>query len=240
MFFFNIPLKWITAILVLAETAVILVIHVAQIPFTPWVIGAYQCILFFTLARIGRWRVLQQVAPGYGRVQVIRVKGSLNPRVVKQVKRGVDRAARKVRVIVVTIDSGGGEISSARAIVELIGNHTRPVKILVVNQCMSAAVLIACAVPLQNRFIFPEAGIMIHGGKKGAVKKATSDTYASDAWLKGVNRSDEGYNGWFASHIEATTRLDASFLESLFATGGDLYFRAKEACSNGVVNTIIK
>lgn len=191
-------------------------------------------------AYLPTWRFRRLSGLGVKRVQNIRIPTRLKPRCVKKIKRGLDRAARKSRPVVLLIDSGGGSAVATYSIIELLNAHPGPVFALVINRCKSGATLITCAVPVENRYILPGNMVMIHAAYSGKFYKDTHETRAATARIKAAGGGHDSLNEWMATYLEETTRLDGDFLRQLFETGGDLYFNPEQACDLGLIGTIIK
>lgn len=238
VFFFNLPHRWLY--MLLAEVIIVFAAFATPNPFTPGVIVICQGAALVAVARLGRRHVLRQIMSECAKVQTILIQGVITPCMIKRVRVRLERAASKDRPVVVVINSGGGEAISAHAIITLINHHASPVKILVVDRCMSAAALIACSVPLNNRFILAGASVAIHASSHGKTRIPTAETHTSTEWLREVQQNEGGLDEWLIDNIARTTSLDPSFLEALFATGGDLYFNAENACKNGMMGTLIK
>jgi ATP-dependent protease ClpP protease subunit len=78
----------------------------------------------------------------------------------------------------ITIDSEGGNVRDALAVVDLLRLVSFPINVFVIGSCWSASLAIFLAVPQANRYALHSASFMIHFGKTSVQFSSTKERNA--------------------------------------------------------------
>ena len=197
----------------------------------------------------GRRRLIRTATGSARRWRSTRVQGRITPKTAKHISRAVKRAKHHEQPLAVFINSCGGDLVSAREIIERLAAHNSRVIIIALNRCMSAATIITCAYPRYDRFALANCSIMIHTAtvyQSKKKEKPPKHLKESQAWFNDLVGDAEHVeavptvNDFLAAVIAKDTELDEEFLRMLFATGGDLYFSAENALETGLIGKILE
>jgi ATP-dependent protease ClpP protease subunit len=152
--------------------------------------------------------------------------GSISTEDVTKVLTACETAeSRRWSTLEVRIDSPGGDADSAFAIATLLSRAARrmSVRIIVLDQCSSAAITILTSVPIECRYSLPYSRFMIHATRCGGRRN------------KATKRLDARYAG----HIADATYCEPKDLHQIMKRGNDCFFGADEALTLGFIGGII-
>ena len=126
------------------------------------------------------------------------------------------------------INSNGGDITTGFAIINFIQQMKTPVN-MIVSKAYSMATAILLSVPLENRYMFEDATILIHEGSMelgGGLRKVTST-------MKFMNEVSKRYDNM----IIKNTNISKSKLQK--KKGDEWFIFAEKAKKLGLVGAII-
>lgn len=126
------------------------------------------------------------------------------------------------------INSNGGDITTGFAIINFIQQMQTPVN-MIVSKAYSMATAILLSVPLENRYMFEDATILIHEGSMelgGGLRKVTST-------MKFMNEVSKRYDNM----IIKNTNISKSKLQK--KKGDEWFVFAEKAKKLGLVGAII-
>ena len=126
------------------------------------------------------------------------------------------------------INSNGGDITTGFAIINFIQQMQTPVN-MIVSKAYSMATAILLSVPLENRYMFEDATILIHEGSMelgGGLRKVTST-------MKFMNEVSKRYDNM----IIKNTNISKSKLQK--KKGDEWFIFAEKAKKLGLVGAII-
>ena len=126
------------------------------------------------------------------------------------------------------VNSNGGDITTGFAIINFIQQMQTPVN-MIVSKAYSMATAILLSVPLENRYMFEDATILIHEGSMelgGGLRKVTST-------MKFMNEVSKRYDNMIINN----TNISKSKLQK--KKGDEWFIFAEKAKKLGLVGAII-
>ena len=196
---------------------------------------------------IGRRRLIRLATGSSRGWRSTSIRNKIDGKSAQRIIRAVARAKRRRQSIAVFVNSPGGDFAATLTIIDALKAHDDQVVFIILDRCMSAATIITCAFPQSDRFAVPNSRFMIHGASASKPTRRANSEHLEKArtWIsEQIQTSEHQAPAVVVNGLVATTTADGSdlpteFLAILFATGGELYFSAQDACKVGLVGTII-
>lgn len=129
------------------------------------------------------------------------------------------------------INSIGGDLYDAFALVDIIKSSSRPVHTYALGSVMSAAFLIFACGLIGHRYAYKNCGFMMHQ-HIGSVEGKHHDLKAS------VKEMDQS-NSRMINILKEATLMTPSKVRSIFLPPSDVFFTAEEAVKLGIADHII-
>jgi ATP-dependent Clp protease protease subunit len=133
--------------------------------------------------------------------------------------------------ITMYINSPGGDLYQAMALIDVMNSSARPIRTVGVGQVMSAAFLIFASGTKGMRFVGKNTGIMCH-----QYSEVTEGKFHD---LKASMQEGDRCNSRMQTIIELSTGMPAKKVKSLLLRESDVYLTAEQAVEYGIADHIM-
>jgi ATP-dependent Clp protease protease subunit len=138
---------------------------------------------------------------------------------------------REERVLTIYINSTGGDLYQALALIDIIKNSLHPVRIIGVGAVMSAAFLIFAAGTKGQRYAATNTSFMCHQFTSGGEAKYHD--------IKAEMKENESLNAKMVEILKDATGLSSARIRSKLLPASDVYLTAQETVDIGVADHIL-
>jgi ATP-dependent Clp protease protease subunit len=135
---------------------------------------------------------------------------------------------REERVLTIYINSTGGDLYQALALIDIIKNSLHPVRIIGVGAVMSAAFLIFAAGTKGQRYAATNTSFMCHQFTSGGEAKYHD--------IKAEMKENESLNAKMVEILKDATGLSSARIRSKLLPASDVYLTAQETVDIGVAD----
>lgn len=143
-----------------------------------------------------------------------------------------ENADPKDRVLTLYINSEGGDLYAAFALIDMMQNSQLSVRTIGIGSVMSAAFLIFISGSPGERYIGRNASVMCH-----QFSSAGDDSKYHD--IRAVMKENDSLNKRMADIIKTSTGLDARTVRAKLLHQSDVYLTADECVELGVADRIL-
>lgn len=137
----------------------------------------------------------------------------------------------KDKILTVYINSTGGSLYDAFALIDIMKNSKFPVRTIAMGACMSAAFLIFASGTKGERYAAKNASLMCH-----QFTESMDNKYHD---LKATMRENDLCNQRMIDILREATGLSAAKIKSKLLPASDVYLTAEEAVSLGVADRLL-
>lgn len=137
----------------------------------------------------------------------------------------------KAKVLTLYINSTGGDLYSAFALIDIMNNSTHPVRTIAVGAAMSAAFLIFASGDKGERYVGKNASLMCH-----QFSDSTEGKYHD---IKATMKDNELSNQRMVDILKAATGLAPSVVKKKLLPASDVYLTPEEAVELGIADNIL-
>jgi len=137
----------------------------------------------------------------------------------------------KDKILTVYINSTGGSLYDAFALIDIMKNSKFPVRTIAMGACMSAAFLIFASGTKGERYAAKNASLMCH-----QFTESMDNKYHD---LKATMRENDLCNQRMIDILREATGLSAARIKSKLLPASDVYLTAEEAVSLGVADQLL-
>jgi len=138
---------------------------------------------------------------------------------------------REERVLTIYLNSTGGDLYQALALIDIIKNSLHPVRIIAVGAVMSAAFLIFAAGTKGERYAAKNTSFMCHQFTSGGEAKYHD--------IKAEMKENESLNSKMIEILKDATGLTPARIRSKLLPASDVYLTAQEAVDVGVADHLL-
>ncbi len=137
----------------------------------------------------------------------------------------------KSKVLTLYINSTGGDLYSAFALIDIINNSTHPVRTIAIGSAMSAAFLIFASGDKGERYVGKNTSLMCH-----QFSDSTEGKYHD---IKATMKDNELSNQRMVDILKAATGLAPSVIKKKLLPASDVYLTPDEAVELGIADNIL-
>ena len=137
----------------------------------------------------------------------------------------------KVRTLTLYINSTGGSLYDAFALIDIMKHSKHPVRTIAIGAAMSAAFLILASGKRGERYVSKNTSLMCH-----QFTESMSDKYHD---LKATMRENDLCNEKMVEILKEATGLTASVIKKKLLPPSDVYLTAYETISLGVADHLL-
>ena len=137
----------------------------------------------------------------------------------------------KAKVLTLYINSTGGDLYSAFALIDIINNSTHPIRTIAVGAAMSAAFLIFASGDKGERYVGKNASLMCH-----QFSDSTEGKYHE---IKATMKDNELSNQRMVDVLRDATGLAPSVIKKKLLPASDVYLTPDEAVELGIADNIL-
>jgi ATP-dependent Clp protease, protease subunit len=137
----------------------------------------------------------------------------------------------KDKILTVYINSTGGSLYDAFALIDIMKNSKFPVRTIAMGACMSAAFLIFASGTKGERYAAKNASLMCH-----QFTESMDNKYHD---LKATMRENDLCNQRMIDILREATGLSAARIKSKLLPASDVYLTAEEAVDLGVADRLL-
>lgn len=137
----------------------------------------------------------------------------------------------KSKVLTLYINSTGGDLYSAFALIDIINNSSHPVRTIAVGAAMSAAFLIFASGDKGERYVGKNTSLMCH-----QFSDSTEGKYHD---IKATMKDNELSNQRMVDILKAATGLAPSVVKKKLLPASDVYLTPEEAVELGIADNIL-
>ena len=137
----------------------------------------------------------------------------------------------KSKVLTLYINSTGGDLYSAFALIDIINTSKHPIRTIAVGAAMSAAFLIFASGSRGERYIGRNTSLMCH-----QFSDTTEGKYHD---IKATMKDNELSNQKMVDILKNSTGLTASVIKKKLLPASDVYLTAEEAIELGIADNIL-
>jgi ATP-dependent Clp protease protease subunit len=138
---------------------------------------------------------------------------------------------REERILTIYLNSTGGDLYQALALIDIIKNSLHPVRIIAVGAVMSAAFLIFAAGTKGERYAAKNTSFMCHQFTSGGEAKYHD--------IKAEMKENESLNSKMIEILKDATGLTPARIRSKLLPASDVYLTAQEAVDVGVADHLL-
>jgi len=138
---------------------------------------------------------------------------------------------REERVLTIYLNSTGGDLYQALALIDIIKNSLHPVRIIGVGAVMSAAFLIFAAGTKGERYAAVNTSFMCHQFTSGGEAKYHD--------IKAEMKENEALNNKMIEILKDATGLTPARIRSKLLPASDVYLSAQEAVDIGIADHLL-
>jgi len=139
---------------------------------------------------------------------------------------------QKSKTLTLYINSTGGDLYSAFALIDIINTSNHPVRTIAVGAVMSAAFLIFASGTKGERYCGRNTGLMCH-----QFSDSTEGKYHD---IKATMRDNELSNQKMVDILKEATGLAPSVIKKKLLPASDVYLTADEAVELGIADNILE
>lgn len=136
------------------------------------------------------------------------------------------------KTLTIYINSTGGDLYSAFALIDIIRTSTHPVRTVAVGAAMSAAFLIFASGTKGERYVGKNASLMCH-----QFSDTTEGKYHD---IKATMKDNELCNQKMVDLLKSVTGLAPSIVKKKLLPASDVYLTPEEAIELGVADNILE
>ncbi len=140
--------------------------------------------------------------------------------------------AKVSKVLTLYINSTGGDLYSAFALIDVMKNSTHPVRTIAIGSAMSAAFLIAASGTNGERYAAKNVSYMCH--------QFTENTEGKYHDLKATMKGNELCNSMMVDVLREATGMAPSVIRKKLLPASDVYLSAAEAVEIGIADHILE
>jgi ATP-dependent Clp protease, protease subunit len=137
----------------------------------------------------------------------------------------------KAKVLTLYINSTGGDLYSAFALIDIINNSVHPVRTIAIGSAMSAAFLIFASGDKGERYVGKNASLMCH-----QFSDSTEGKYHD---IKATMKDNELSNQRMVDILKNATGLAPSVIKKKLLPASDVYLTPEEAIDLGIADSIL-
>lgn len=137
----------------------------------------------------------------------------------------------KSKVLTLYINSTGGDLYSAFALIDIINNSVHPVRTVAIGSAMSAAFLIFASGDKGERYVGKNASLMCH-----QFSDSTEGKYHD---IKATMKDNELSNQRMVDILKNATGLAPSVIKKKLLPASDVYLTPEEAIELGIADSIL-
>lgn len=137
----------------------------------------------------------------------------------------------KPKVLTIYINSTGGDLYSAFALIDVINNSVHPVRTIAIGAAMSSAFLIFASGDKGERYVGKNASLMCHQFSDTAEGKYHD--------IKATMKDNELSNQRMVDILKAATGLAPSVIKKKLLPASDVYLTPEEAVDLGIADNIL-
>jgi ATP-dependent Clp protease protease subunit len=138
---------------------------------------------------------------------------------------------REERVLTIYLNSTGGDLYQALALIDIIKNSLHPVRIIAVGAVMSAAFLIFAAGTKGERYAAKNTSFMCHQFTSGGEAKYHD--------IKAEMKENESLNSKMIEILKDATGLTPARIRSKLLPASDVYLTAQEVVDIGIADHLL-
>lgn len=139
---------------------------------------------------------------------------------------------RSEKILTLYINSTGGDLYSAFALIDVIKNSEHPVRTIAIGAVMSAAFLIAASGTKGQRFAARNVSYMCH--------QFTENVDAKYHDIKAAMKGNEMCNDMMVAVLKEATGLAPSVIKKKLLPASDVYLTAEEAVELKIADHILE
>jgi len=136
------------------------------------------------------------------------------------------------KVLTLYVNSTGGDLYSAFALIDVMKNSTHPVRTIAIGSAMSAAFLIAASGTNGERYAAKNVSYMCH--------QFTENTEGKYHDLKATMKGNELCNSMMVDVLREATGMAPSVIRKKLLPASDVYLSAAEAVEIGIADHILE
>jgi ATP-dependent Clp protease protease subunit len=136
------------------------------------------------------------------------------------------------KVLTLYINSTGGDLYSAFALIDVMRNSTHPIRTIAIGSAMSAAFLIAASGTNGERYAAKNVSYMCH--------QFTENTEGKYHDLKATMKGNELCNSMMVDVLREATGMAPSVIRKKLLPASDVYLSAAEAVEIGIADHILE
>jgi ATP-dependent Clp protease protease subunit len=140
--------------------------------------------------------------------------------------------AKVSKVLTLYVNSTGGDLYSAFALIDVMKNSTHPVRTIAIGSAMSAAFLIAASGTNGERYAAKNVSYMCH--------QFTENTEGKYHDLKATMKGNELCNSMMVDVLREATGMAPSVIRKKLLPASDVYLSAAEAVEIGIADHILE
>ena len=140
--------------------------------------------------------------------------------------------AKVSKVLTLYINSTGGDLYSAFALIDVMKNSTHPIRTIAIGSAMSAAFLIAASGTNGERYAAKNVSYMCH--------QFTENTEGKYHDLKATMKGNELCNSMMVDVLREATGMAPSVIRKKLLPASDVYLSAAEAVEIGIADHILE
>ena len=137
----------------------------------------------------------------------------------------------KDKILSLYINSTGGDLYSAFALIDIINNSQHPVRTIAIGAAMSSAFLIFASGTNGERYIGPNTSLMCH--------QFSDTTEGKFHDIKATMKDNESTNQKMVDILKAATGLAPSVIKKKLLPASDVYLTAGEALELNIADHIL-
>ena len=137
----------------------------------------------------------------------------------------------KPKVLTIYINSTGGDLYSAFALIDVINNSVHPVRTIAIGAAMSSAFLIFASGDKGERYVGKNTSLMCHQFSDTAEGKYHD--------IKATMKDNELSNQRMVDILKAATGLAPSVIKKKLLPASDVYLTPEEAVDLGIADNIL-
>lgn len=137
----------------------------------------------------------------------------------------------KDKTLSLYINSTGGDLYSAFALIDIMGNSQHPVRTIAVGAVMSSAFLIFASGTSGERYVGTNTSLMCHQFSDSSEGKFHD--------IKATMKDNESTNQKMVDILKNATGLAASVIKRKLLPASDVYLTAEEAVELGIADHIL-
>ncbi len=137
----------------------------------------------------------------------------------------------KAKVLTLYINSTGGDLYSAFALIDIINTSTHPIRTIAVGAAMSSAFLIFASGDKGERYVGKNTSLMCH--------QFTDSTEGKYHDIKATMKDNELSNQRMVDILKNATGLAPSVIKKKLLPASDVYLTPEEAIELGIADIIL-